>query len=99
MTFNVEEKHAAGGALAAMSVPTTVNAVGMDNLLVELADAVFEGDRETASTVTGAGFGAIGLALMAAAMVGPFDDTWGIIMIGAGAGSIGVAFEAFMEGR
>ena len=98
MTFNVEEKHAVVGAGAAMAVPTLADAVGMDSLIVSLADTVFEGDRGSASFVTGIGFMAIGAAMILGAIFAPIDDYLGISVVGLGAGFVGVGLEAFAEG-
>jgi len=99
MTFNVEERHAVMGAGAAMAVPTLADAAGMDQLLVSFADAAFEGDRGSASFVTGVGFSVLGAALiLGAVLIDDIDDFTGIIVAGLGTGMIGVGLEAFAEG-
>ena len=98
MTFNVEEKHALGGSIAAMAVPTVADVIGVDSLIVSFADAVFEGDRGSASFVSGIGFSAIGAAMILGAIMGPVDDYIGIMMTGLGAGFVGIGLEALTEG-
>jgi hypothetical protein len=98
MTFNVEERHAVMGAGAAMAVPTLADAAGMDQLLVSFADAAFEGDRGSASFVTGVGFSILGAAMLLGAILSDIDDYLGIIVAGLGTGMIGVGLEAFAEG-
>jgi hypothetical protein len=98
MTFNVEEKHAVGGAGAAMVVPTVVDMVGLDDLLVSLADAVFEGDRGSAAFVTGIGSSVIGAAMILGAILSDIDDWLGVIIAGLGVGFGGVGLRAFGEG-
>jgi len=98
MTFNVEEKHAAIGAGAAMAVPTLAEQAGIDSLIISLADAVFEGDRGSASFVTGIGFTVIGAIMALGAIMGPIDDYLGVMVMGLGVGFIGVGISAFAEG-
>jgi len=98
MTFNVEEKHAAIGAGAAMAVPTLADAVGIDGLIVSLADTVFEGDRGSASFVTGIGFTSVGALMALAAIMAPIDDYLGVSVMGLGVGFVGLGLEAFAEG-
>lgn len=98
MTFNVEERHAVMGAGAAMAVPTLADAAGMDQLIVSFSDAAFEGDRGSASFVTGVGFSILGVAMILGAILSDIDDYLGIIVCGLGAGMLGVGLEAFAEG-
>jgi hypothetical protein len=97
MTFNVEEKHAVAGAAVAAGVPTLANNLGVDSLINDMADAVFEGDRGSARYTSGIGFSAIGAAMILAAILGDFSGFAGIAMVGAGVGSIGLAIETFMD--
>jgi hypothetical protein len=98
MTFNVEEKHAVGGAAAAMLVPTVADTVGVDSLIVSLADTVFEGDRGSASFVSGIGFSVIGAGMILGAVLGPVDDALGVAVAGLGVGFIGLGLRSFAEG-
>lgn len=98
MTFNIEEKHAALGATAAMAVPTLADAAGVDTLIVSLSDSVFEGDRGSASFVTGIGFSVVGAAMVLGAIMAPIDDWMGVTVMGLGVGFIGLGIEAFAEG-
>lgn len=98
MTFNVEEKHAVAGATAAMAVPTVADAAGVDRLIVSLADTVFEGDRGSASFVSGIGFTVIGAAMILGAIFAPVDDYIGVTTVGLGTGFVGLGIESFAEG-
>ena len=98
MTFNVEEKYALGGSIAAMAVPTVADVIGVDSLIVDFADALFEGDRGSAGFVSGIGFSAIGAAMILAAIMGPVDDYLGIMVTGVGAGFIGLGIESLTAG-
>jgi len=98
MTFNVEEKHAVAGAGAAMAVPTVADFVGVDSLIVSLADTLFEGDRGSASFVSGIGFTALGSLMILGAVLGPVDDWVGVLVAGLGTGFIGLGIESFGEG-
>ena len=98
MTFNVEEKWAAGGAGAAMMVPVAADTIGLDELIVSLADTLFEGDRGSAAFVTGIGFSAIGALMVLGAILAPIDDFVGVMVTGLGVGFIGLGLRAFGEG-
>jgi membrane-associated phospholipid phosphatase len=99
MTLNVEEKHAAAGALAASAVPQMVNRFNLDNTIVGLADALFEGNRGPAKMVVGGGFLLIGIGLIAAAVHTDIDDTAGMAAIGVAVGAFFVAGQAFLSQR
>lgn len=99
MTFNIEEKHAVAGAGAAMSVPTLANLAGLEQLLVDLSDKVFEGERGSAAFVAGVGFAFVGSALVLSAILTDLDDLTGMAAIGLGVGAIGLSIESFNEAR
>ncbi len=89
------------GGIAAAGIPTAANAigVGLDGLIVQLADAVFEGDRGSASFVSGVGLSAAGLAMIAAIIWTDIDDFLGILIGGLGAGMLVLGAQAFNEAR
>jgi len=98
MAFNQEERHAALGAGIAAGVPVAFNAVGVESLIVDLADAVFEGDRTRAAQFTAAGFALSGLALIGTAVFGGgIDGVPGIVAISLGMTLLGLAVESIME--
>jgi hypothetical protein len=98
MTFNVEEKHAVVGAGTAMAVPTLADAAGVDRLIVSLADAVFEGDRGSASFVSGIGFSTIGAVMILGAILADVDDWMGVTLVGLGTGFVGLGIESLAQG-
>jgi hypothetical protein len=98
MALQVSERHAAVGAGVATALPVAVNQVGLDQMLGDVADRVFEGDRAVAGRIVAGVFGALGLALAALGIVGPLNGTAGILSISAGVSSLGIAVEALMAG-
>jgi len=98
MTFNIEEKHAVLGAGAAMTVPVLSHQVGIDNLIVSFADAVFEGDKGSAAWVSGIGFIGLGSAMILGAVLGPFDGIEGIGLVGLGMGFVGLGIQTLAAG-
>lgn len=103
MALQVSERNAAIGALAAGGLPVAMSAGGIDieGRLVNVANAVFEGDVETASMVSGAAFSLLGAAGVLLAWVGPLRGTQGMLSMGIGIGllMLGVqSFDAFRGG-
>jgi len=98
MTFNVEERHALIGAGAAAVVPTVVGEIGVDNLLVSFADAVFEGDRGSAGFVSGIRFGTLGLLGILGSILLDVDGIIGMLMTGLGGGLVALAIQTFRAG-
>lgn len=98
MAFNQAERHAAAGAGIAATVPVAANALGMESLIVDLADAVFEGNRGRAAYVTAGGFAAAGALLIGTAIFGDgINGMPGVIAISLGMTLLGLAFESIME--
>jgi hypothetical protein len=99
MAFNDEEMHALAGSAIASFVPVGINALGIDSMVTDVADAVFEGDRSRAATWTGAAFALMGIGLLAVAIVGDgIDGMPGIVAVSLGMTHIALAVEIFMEG-
>lgn len=98
MAFQVSEQRAAVGATTATVVPSLVSVIGMDDMIVELADAVFEGNTGSARWTTAVGFGILGAAVTLAPILLEISGTEGMLMIGVGAGMLGVALQAITAG-
>lgn len=97
MTFNVEEKHAVAGGLAAAGLPLATNIIGIDveEQVVALADAVFEGAKDTASFVAGTGLTVLGMLSIGIAVYTTVDDWLGVALAGFGAGFLAMGAQAF----
>lgn len=101
MTFNVEEKHAVAGGIAAAGLPVAMNVanVPIEDAIVSLADAIFEGDAGSAAFVTGLGFSVLGLGMIGAAVYTDIDDWLGVLVAGLGAGFLALGAQAFDVAR
>lgn len=100
MALQVSERNAAMGAAAAAGLPTVTNILGLDieDQIVELANAIFEGDTGSASFVSGVGFTALGGVLVLSAWIGPLNGRAGMLAIGVGLGLWGLGAESFGVG-
>lgn len=98
MAFNVEERYAAMGAGAAMVVPTAVNFVGIDSMIIDVANRVFEGDRQSARSLVGIGFSVVGAGMVALAIMSTLDDSTGVLAVGLGMGLIGIGAQSILGG-
>jgi len=101
MALQVQERNAAIGAGVAAGLPVVMNIAGvnLDDHIVSLANAVFEGDTGSASFVSGVGFTLLGGALIMAAWVGPLNGTEGIMAMGAGVGLFALGVQSFDVNR
>lgn len=100
MAIQVSERNAMIGATAAAGLPAVTNILGLDieDQLVALANAVFEGDTGSASFVSGIGFSVLGAVLVLSAWIGPLNGSAGMIAIGTGMGMFGLGAESFNAG-
>jgi len=101
MALQVSEKNAMIGAGVASGLPVLLSAGGIniEDRLVDVANAVFEGDVGAASMVTGGAFSLTGLGLIAAAWVGPLRGTYGMLAMGFGVGFAMLGVQAFDAAR
>ncbi|AUG46416.1 MULTISPECIES: hypothetical protein [Haloarcula] len=101
MALQVSERNAAIGASAAAGLPVLMSAGGIniEDRLVDVSNAVFEGDLGSASMVTGGAFSLIGLGLIAAAWVGPLRGSLGMLAIGIGIGFAMLGVQSFDAAR
>lgn len=101
MTFNVEEKHAVLGGGIAAGLPLAMNVanINIEDQIVAVADALFEGDQGSAAFVTGLGMTLLGLIAIGAAVYTSIDDGLGIAMAGLGVGLIAIGAQAFDVAR
>jgi len=81
-----------------MTIPVLANEVGVDRLLVDLANAVFEGDTGSAGFVSAVGFTSVAAVLLGAAIFGPLSGFYGIMAVGFGMGALGLAVSTAREG-
>jgi len=100
MALQVSERNAIVGATAAAGLPAATNILGLDleDQIVGLANAIFEGDTGSASFVAGIGFSVLGGLLVLSAWIGPLNGTAGMMAIGAGMGLFGLGAESFNVG-
>lgn len=100
MALQVSERNAAIGAGVAAGLPVLTNIIGLDleDQIVALANALFEGDTGSASFVSGMGFTAIGAVMILMAWIGPLNGTNGIISMGVGMGMFGLGAESLNVG-
>lgn len=101
MALQVQERNAAVGAAAAAGIPVVTNALGfnLEDHVVSLADAVFEGDAGSAAFVSGFGFSLLGAALVLSAWIGPLNGNAGILAMGLGMGFFGLGTQSFDVAR
>jgi len=99
MTLNIEEKHAFAGGIVAAGIPTIASTSGLNGLIVDLADLLFEGNRGSAAFVSGFGFLALSLAAFGAVTFTDVDDLWGIIGAGIAAGFLALSLQSFAQAQ
>lgn len=97
----MSERNAAIGAGAAALLPTATNLLGLnlEDQIVALANALFEGDTGSASFTAGIGFTGLGAALLLSAWIGPLNGGMGMLAIGIGLGMWGLGAESFGVGN
>lgn len=98
MTLTSKESTALGASLLAAGIPTGFQLADGGNLAAGLANAVFEGDRESARLWGGFLFSVAALMLGAAAVIGPFNGTRGQFCLAAGVASLMLAIIVIIEG-
>src|SRR6056297_3574002 len=98
MTLTSKETTALAASGLASGIPTLFQLADGGNLTASFANAVFEGDRETARLWGGFGFGLVALALLAAAVVGPLNGTYGQLSLAGGVASLMLGLIVVVEG-
>jgi len=101
MALQVSERQAALGAGFATGLPVATQLLGLDldEQIVSLANAVFEGDTGSASFVAGVGFYVLGIGSILAAWIGPLNGRAGIAAMGLGMGMIGLGTQSLDVAR
>jgi hypothetical protein len=101
MALQVQERNAAIGAAVAAGIPVATNALGfnLEDHVVNLADAVFEGDAGSAAFVSGIGFTILGGLFVLAAWIGPLNGNAGIASMGLGMGLFGLGAQSIDVAR
>lgn len=89
------------GAAAAAGIPVLLNVgdIDIERRIVDVANAVFEGDAGSAAFVSGLAFSVIGIGLVAAAWVGPLRGKIGMLAMGFGIGFVALGAQAFDVAR
>lgn len=101
MPIQVQERNAAIGAAVAAGIPVVTNALGfnIEDHVVSLGNAVFEGDAGSAAFVSGFGFTLLGAAAILGAWIGPLNGSAGITAMGLGMGFFGIGLQSFDVAR
>ena len=78
----------------ATAIPTVGERIGMDELIVDLADAVFEGDVGSAKAISGSLFTLVGVIMIYAGLTTVTDPKIEALMIGGGVAFISLALQS-----
>jgi len=89
-----KETLAVMSAGTATVIPTVGERVGMDNLIIDLADAVFEGDVGSAKAVSGTLFTLVGIIMLYAGLATVTSAKLEALLIGGGVAFIALALQS-----
>lgn len=78
MTIQVEERYAYMASGIASATPILIDRFGLDDMLVDVTNRVFEGDAQAARRVVGGTFGLIALILAYLTYSGGVDGMLGV---------------------